>query len=113
MVKIEAVIRPEMLEAVQTALQDQGVPNFTVVDARGEGFERAQLRQYRGVGYLVRLHQRVEIEVVIPDDLRDPVVAAIAGAAQTGRAGDGRIFVIPVADVIRIGTGSRGDAAIF
>ncbi len=109
MVKVEAIIRPEKLQAVQDALDAQGVSGLTVTEVLGCGAQRGYTETYRGTKANISLQRKVMVMVVIPDDRVEGVVEAIAGAARTGEVGDGKIFVLPVEDGIRIRTGERGE----
>ena len=112
MKKIEAIIKPFKLDEVKEALHDVGVSGITVTEARGFGRQKGHTELYRGAEYVVDFLPKVKLEVVVDDALVDRVVEAIASAAQTGRIGDGKIFVIPVEAAIRIRTGERGADAI-
>ena len=112
MKKIEAIIKPFKLDDVKEALQEIGLQGITVVEARGFGRQKGHTELYRGAEYVVDFLPKVKIEVVVPDDQVEKIIEAIVSAAQTGRIGDGKIFVLPVEDAIRIRTGERGDHAI-
>src|SRR5437660_7137009 len=112
MVKIEAVIRPEKLDDVKTALDEIGVTGVTVMEVRGAGQQRGYVHRYRGAEYRVNLLDKVRIETVVSDQDLPKAVDAIVNAARTGEVGDGKIFLIPVGDAVRVRTGERGDAAI-
>jgi nitrogen regulatory protein P-II 1 len=112
MKKIEAIIKPFKLDDVKEALQEIGLQGITVVEARGFGRQKGHTELYRGAEYVVDFLPKVKIEVIVPDELVEKTVEAIVSAAQTGRIGDGKIFVLPVEDVIRIRTGERGASAI-
>jgi nitrogen regulatory protein P-II 1 len=112
MKKIEAIIKPFKLDEVKEALHDVGVSGITVTEARGFGRQKGHTELYRGAEYVVDFLPKVKLEVVVDDNLADRVVEAIMGAAQTGRIGDGKIFVIPVEEAVRIRTGERGADAI-
>jgi len=112
MIKVEAVIRPQKLEEVKTALSEIGVKGMTVTDVRGSGKQKGFTQHYRGAEYTVNLLQKVKIEIVVPDSEAQTVANAIATAARTGEIGDGKIFLIPVGEVIRIRTGDEGDTAL-
>ena len=112
MKKIEAVIKPFKLDEVKEALHDVGVSGITVTEARGFGRQKGHTELYRGAEYVVDFLPKVKLEVVVDDNLADRVVEAIMGAAQTGRIGDGKIFVIDVEAAVRIRTGERGPEAI-
>jgi len=112
MKKIEAVIKPFKLDEVKTALLAIGVQGMTVSEVRGFGRQKGHTELYRGAEYVVDLLPKVKLEVVVADDLVDKVVVTIKDTAKTGRIGDGKVFVSDVADVVRIRTGERGDAAV-
>lgn len=112
MKKIEAIIQPFKLEAVKEALHGISVQGMTVTEVKGFGRQKGLREVYRGMEYQVDFLPKVKIEVIAPDDKVDTIVEAIMTAARTGRIGDGKIFVSPVAQVIRIRTGETGDAAI-
>jgi nitrogen regulatory protein P-II 1 len=112
MKKIEAIIKPFKLDEVKEALHEVGVSGITVTEAKGFGRQKGHTELYRGAEYVVDFLPKVKLEVVVDDDLAPRVVEAIASAAQTGRIGDGKIFVIPVEDAIRIRTGEKGSDAI-
>jgi nitrogen regulatory protein P-II 1 len=112
MKKIEAIIKPFKLDDVKEALQEIGLQGITVVEARGFGRQKGHTELYHGAEYVVDFLPKVKLEIVVADDQVDATVEAIVAAAQTGRIGDGKIFVLPVEDVIRIRTGERGSHAI-
>jgi nitrogen regulatory protein P-II 1 len=112
MKKIEAIIKPFKLDEVKEALQEIGLAGITVIEARGFGRQKGHTELYRGAEYVVDFLPKVKLEVIVPDDMVEKTVEAIVAAAQTGRIGDGKIFVLPVEDVIRIRTGERGPNAI-
>src|SRR3954449_9551053 len=110
--KVEAIIKPFKLDEVKEALHDVGVSGITVTEARGFGRQKGHTELYRGAEYVVDFLPKVKLEVVVDDPLADRVVEAIQNAAQTGRIGDGKIFVLPVEEALRIRTGERGSDAI-
>ncbi len=112
MVKIEAVIRPDKLGEVKTALDEIGVIGLTVTEVRGAGQQRGYVHRYRGAEYVVNLMDKIKLEIIIPDELQEAVVEAICAAARTGEVGDGKIFVLPVIDAVRVRTGERGETAV-
>ncbi len=112
MKKIEAIIRKTKFEEVKDALLEAGIEWFSYYEVRGEGKMR-QARIYRGVMYDTSCIERMLLNVVVRDKNVEKTVAAIMNAAQTGEIGDGRIFIIPVADTVRIRTGERGDIALY
>lgn len=112
MVKIEAIIRPQMLETVKNSLDSIGVHGITVYEARGAGKQKGYTQKYRGSEYTVNLLPKVKIEVVVSDSDAEKAVSAIVSHAKTGEIGDGKIFLTPIADAIRIRTEERGDNAL-
>ena len=112
MKKIEAIIKPFKLDEVKEALHEVGVSGITVIEAKGFGRQKGHTELYRGAEYVVDFLPKAKLEVVVPDSLVEAVLEAIAAAAQTGRIGDGKIFVTPVETALRIRTGERDDAAI-
>ncbi len=112
MKKIEAIIKPFKLEAVKDALTDLGITGMTVSEVKGYGRQKGHKEMYRGAEYNVDFNPKVKIELVLAADLVDKVVDAIRDAANTEKIGDGKIFVLPVDDVLRVRTGERGKDAI-
>jgi nitrogen regulatory protein P-II 1 len=112
MIKVEAIIRPQKLDEVKAALNEIGIAGITVTEVHGSGKQKGYTQTYRGAEYTINLLQKVKIEVVVPNDLAEQVVEVVQEAARTGEIGDGKIFIIPVADAIRIRTGERGDSAV-
>ena len=112
MKKIEAVIKPFKLDEVKEALQEIGVQGMTVLEAKGYGRQKGQTELYRGAEYVVDFLPKIKIEVVVGDDQLERAVEAITTAAQTGRIGDGKIFISDIIDVVRIRTGERGPQAV-
>jgi len=110
--KIEEIIKPFKLDEVKAALHEVGVSGITVTEAKGFGRQKGHTELYRGAEYVVDFLPKVKLEVVVPDDQAERVVEAIAAAAQTGRIGDGKIFVSTIEGALRIRTGERDDAAI-
>ena len=112
MKKIEAIIKPFKLDEVKEALHEVGVSGITVTEAKGFGRQKGHTELYRGAEYVVDFLPKVKLEVVVDDTLAERVVEAISAAAQTGRIGDGKIFVMPVESALRIRTGERDSDAI-
>jgi len=110
--KIEAIIKPFKLDEVKEALHAIGIQGMTVTEVKGFGRQKGHTELYRGAEYVVDFLPKIKIEIAIGDDLVDKAVAAIVAAANTGRIGDGKIFVLPVEEVIRIRTGERGPDAV-
>ena len=112
MKKIEAIIKPFKLDEVKEALQDVGIQGLSVLEVKGFGRQKGHTELYRGAEYVVDFLPKVKIEVVLADDLVDAAVAAIIDAAKTDKIGDGKIFVSPVEQAIRIRTGETGEDAL-
>jgi nitrogen regulatory protein P-II 1 len=112
MKKIEAIIKPFKLDEVKEALHDMGLQGITVIEAKGFGRQKGHTELYRGAEYVVDFLPKVKLEIVLSDDMLERAVSAIRNAAQTGRIGDGKIFISTVEDVIRIRTGETGIDAI-
>ena len=112
MKKIEAIVKPFKLDEVKEALQEVGLQGITVTEAKGFGRQKGHTELYRGAEYVVDFLPKVKVEVVCPDDLADKAIEAIRNAAQTGRIGDGKIFVYPIEQAIRIRTGESGNDAL-
>ncbi|MFN7754121.1 MAG: P-II family nitrogen regulator [Pseudomonadota bacterium] len=112
MKKIEAIIKPFKLEEVREALSDAGVSGLTVGEVKGFGRQKGHTELYRGAEYAIDFLPKVKVEVVVPDNLVDATIEAIARAARTGKIGDGKIFVYDVGQAIRIRTGETGESAI-
>lgn len=110
--KVEAIIKPFKLDDVKEALNAVGIKGLTITEVRGFGRQRGHTELYRGSEYVVDFLPKVKIEVVVPEAQAEEVVQAIVGAARTGRIGDGKVFVIPVEDIVRIRTGERGEDAL-
>jgi len=112
MKKIEAIIKPFKLDEVKDALNQIGLKGITVLEAKGFGRTGGKKEVYRGSAYVADFVPKVKIEVVVPDGLVHQVLEAIEKSAKTGRIGDGKIFVVPVEEAVRIRTGERGEEAI-
>lgn len=112
MKKIEAIIRPHLLEAVKDSLQTVGVQGMTISEIRGFGRQKGHTEVYRGSEYKVEFVPKMKIEVVVDDDVAESVVEAITKSARTGKFGDGKIFVFQVEEAIRIRTGEQGVNAV-
>ncbi len=110
--KVETIIKPFKLEEVKEALGVVGIQGITVTEVKGFGRQKGHKELYRGAEYVVEFLPKVKLEVVVHDDKVEAVVSAITKAAATGRIGDGKIFVVPVQDAVRIRTGETGDAAV-
>jgi nitrogen regulatory protein PII len=109
---IFAVIRPHRLQDVKEALEDIGVVGMTVLDVRGAGRQKGQVERYRGSEYSIDLLAKVQIEVAVLDQRCEEVVQAVRKAAYTGEIGDGKIFVLPLEDAVRVRTGERSEDSL-
>jgi len=112
MKKIEAIIKPFKLDDVRQALSDIGVQGMTITEVKGYGRQKGHKEIYRGAEYLVDFMPKIKLEIVVPTERVDDVIAAVRNAANTGKIGDGKIFVIPLEGVIRVRTGEKGNDAI-
>ncbi len=112
MKKVEAIIKPFKLDDVKEALSGIGVEGLTVTEVKGFGRQKGHTELYRGAEYVVDFLPKIKLEVVVAEDLVDKVIETIVGAANTGKIGDGKIFVLPLEEAIRIRTGERGAAAV-
>jgi len=112
MKKIEAIVKPFKLDEVKEALQGIGIQGMTVTEVKGFGRQKGHTELYRGAEYVVDFLPKIKIEVVVSDDLSDKAVQAIVAAANTGRIGDGKIFVYEIQEAVRIRTGERGSDAV-
>ena len=112
MKKIEAIIKPFKLDEVKEALSRVGVDGLTVSEVKGFGRQKGHTELYRGAEYVVDFLPKIKLEIVVTADLVEKVVEAIVSAANTGKIGDGKIFVLPLEEAIRIRTGERGSEAV-
>ena len=112
MQKVEAIIKPFKLDEVKEALNAIGVQGITVSEVKGFGRQKGHTELYRGAEYVVDFLPKIKLEIVAADDLVPKIVSTIQTAANTGRIGDGKIFVLPVIEAVRIRTGDRGEDAI-
>ena len=112
MKKIEAIIKPFKLEEVKDALAEIGVEGMTVTEVKGFGRQKGHTEIYRGSEYTVDFLPKVKLEIVLADDVVDKAVAAIVGAAKTGKIGDGKVFILGVEQAVRIRTEEAGDKAV-
>jgi nitrogen regulatory protein P-II 1 len=110
--KIEAIIKPFKLDEVKEALHEIGIQGMTVTEVKGFGRQKGHTELYRGAEYVVDFLPKIKLEIAVSDEIADKVVEAIVGAANTGRIGDGKIFVLPMEEVVRIRTGERGPDAV-
>lgn len=112
MKKIEAIIKPFKLDEVKDALNEIGIQGMTVTEVKGFGRQKGHTELYRGAEYVVDFIPKIKLEIVTSDDLAMKAVATIEQVAKTGKIGDGKIFVYPVEEVVRIRTGERGETAV-
>jgi len=112
MKKIEAIIKPFKLDEVKEALQEIGIQGLSVIEVKGFGRQKGHTELYRGAEYVVDFLPKVKLEVVLADDMVEAAIEAIIAAARTDKIGDGKIFVTPVEQVIRIRTGETGEDAV-
>jgi nitrogen regulatory protein P-II 1 len=112
MKKIEAIIKPFKLDDVKDALARIGIQGMTVTEVKGFGRQKGRKEIYRGAEYEVAFQPKVKVEVIVPDPITDDVISAIITQAKTGTIGDGKIFIYPIQDAIRIRTGERGESAL-
>ena len=110
--KIEAIIKPFKLDEVKEALHAIGIQGMTVTEVKGFGRQKGHTELYRGAEYVVDFLPKIKVEIAVKDEMVDKVVQAIVQAANTGRIGDGKIFVVPIEEAIRIRTGERGPDAV-
>ena len=112
MKRIEAIIKPFKLDDLKAAMAEIGVQGMTVTEVKGFGRQKGHVELYRGAEYAIAFIPKIKIELVIPDSLVEKATATIIDKAQTGKIGDGKLFVIPVDEVVRIRTGEKGDSAV-
>ncbi len=112
MKKIEAIVRPEKLDEVKLALEEIGCIGMTVSEVKGRGRQKGIVQQWRGREYRVDLLPKVKLEIVVGNELAEKVVETIVETARTGKVGDGKIFVLPVEEVVRVRTGEKGEKAV-
>jgi len=112
MKKVEAIVKPFKLDEVKEGLNDIGIQGITVSEVKGFGRQKGHTELYRGAEYVVDFLPKIKLEIIVSDDMVAKVVDAIQTAAKTGRIGDGKIFITPVEEVVRIRTGETGDDAI-
>ncbi len=112
MKKIEAIIRPENLESVRVSLEEKGIVSMTVLEVQGRGRQKGVCLQWRAGEYCVEFLPKLRLDLVVPDDKVETAIEAITAVAKTGKNGDGKIFVYPVEEVVRVSTGERGKEAI-
>ena len=112
MKKIQAIIKPFKLDDVKEALKDVGVHGLTVTEVKGFGRQKGHTELYRGAEYFIDFLPKIKLEIIVSDDSVTKVIDSIIESAKTGKIGDGKIFVLPMEEVIRIRTGERGDEAL-
>lgn len=112
MKKVEAIIRPESLDAVRTALEEKGILGMTVAEVQGRGRQKGVCLQWRAGEYCVEFLPKLQLDMIVDDKDVELVIAAITTVSKTGKNGDGKIFIYPVEDVVRVSTGERGKEAI-
>jgi nitrogen regulatory protein P-II 1 len=110
--KIEAIIKPFKLDEVKDILNEIGAQGLTVSEVKGFGRQKGHTELYRGAEYVVDFLPKIKLEIVVGDDMAEDVVNAILKTAHTGRIGDGKIFVLPIEEAVRIRTGERGDSVV-
>ena len=112
MKKVEAIIKPFKLDEVKEALSEIGIQGMTVSEVKGFGRQKGHTELYRGAEYVVDFLPKIKMEIIVKDELVSRVIETIQNAAKTGRIGDGKIFVIPIEEVLRIRTGEKGEEAL-
>jgi nitrogen regulatory protein PII len=112
MKRVECIVRPHLLDAVKSGLQEVGVTGITVTEVRGFGRQKGHTETYRGAEYKIDFLPKVKIEIALPDEMVDTVVDSVLKTARTGKFGDGKIFVSTLDEVVRIRTGERGENAV-
>lgn len=112
MKKVEAIIKPFKLDDVKESLKEIGVQGLTVTEVKGFGRQKGHTELYRGAEYVIDFLPKIKLEIVVSDDMVSKVIDSIIDSAKTGKIGDGKIFVFPMEEVIRIRTGERGDDAL-
>ena len=112
MKKLESIVRPHLLDAVKTALQEVGIAGMTITEVKGYGRQKGHTETYRGSEYTIEFVPKAKIEVVVADEMVDMAIDAILKTAKTGKFGDGKIFILPVEEAIRVRTGEHGELAL-
>ncbi len=112
MKKIEAIIKPFKLDEVKDALTEIGITGMTISEVKGFGRQKGHTELYRGAEYVIDFIPKIKLELIVSDDAVEKVVEVIVNSAKTGRIGDGKIFILPVEDAVRIRTGERGEEAL-
>ena len=112
MKKVEAIIKPFKLDEVKEALARHGIEGMTVTEVKGFGRQKGHTELYRGAEYVVEFLPKVKLEILVDDERAEEIAKTIQDAAQSGQIGDGKIFILPVEEAVRIRTGERGDSAL-
>ncbi len=112
MKKVEAIVRPESLDAVRTSLEEKGIFGMTVAEVQGRGRQKGVCLQWRAGEYCVEFLPKLQLDMIVDDKDVESVIAAITAVSKTGNKGDGKIFIYPVEEVVRVSTGERGKEAI-
>lgn len=112
MKKIEMIVRPETMEQVKEIVESCGAGGLTVSQVMGAGTQKGKTEHYRGAEMYINLLHKLKVEVVVPDDMVECIVTKVSEGIRTGEAGDGKIFVIPIDETVRVRTGERGDTAL-
>lgn len=112
MKKIEAIVKPFKLDDIKEKLTELGIKGITISEVKGFGRQKGHTELYRGAEYVIDFIPKIKLEVIVPDGLADEVATAIVESARTGRIGDGKIFITPIEEVIRIRTGETGENAL-
>lgn len=112
MIKIEAIVRHHKVEEIKEALSKLGIYGMTVIECRGYGRQKGQKETYRGAEYHVDFLPKVKVEMVVAENMKDQAIKAVVDVSRTGQIGDGKIFVYPLSEVVRVRTGETGAAAI-
>ena len=112
MKKIEAIIKPFKLDDVKEALNEIGIQGMTITEVKGYGRQKGHTEVYRGAEYVVDFIPKVKVEIVTTDDLVEKIIETVISAVSTGKIGDGKIFVLPIEEVVRVRTGEKGNEAI-
>jgi nitrogen regulatory protein P-II 1 len=112
MKKVEAIIKPFKLDDVKESLKEIGIQGLTVTEVKGFGRQKGHTELYRGAEYVIDFLPKIKLEIIVSDDMVTKVIDAIIDSAKTGKIGDGKIFILPMEEVIRIRTGERGDDAL-
>ena len=110
--KVEAIIKPFKLDEVKEALSEIGISGMTISEVKGFGRQKGHTELYRGAEYVVDFIPKIKVELVVPEEMVEKVVETVVNAARTGRIGDGKVFISPVEDAVRIRTGERGESAL-